>query len=104
MTGDTPQVHIPDSPEHDDLKFRRGLYHVAFNYLAWKMGADHVLQPVYNDVRRYVRYAHRGEAWPYAQVQYPDDQFNEQLELLDEAPGKVVRFISYLGMVQKRVQ
>ncbi len=71
---------------------------MAFNYLAWKRGTDHVLGSEFDDVRHYVRYAKRGESWPYAQVKYPDDAPNTKLRLtlMRDAPGCVVRFVSFL--------
>ena len=95
------RIHVhttADPPEYDNLKFRRGLHHMAFNYLAWKRGTDHVLSSELDDVRRYVRYAKRGESWPYAQVMYPDNAPNKELRLtlMRAAPGCVVRFISFL--------
>jgi hypothetical protein len=91
-------VQLADPAEFDDLKFRRGLYHMAFNYLTWKKTPDHVLDPRFDPVRRYVRRASAGESWPYAQVMYPDDRpnFKLRLTLLDDAPGCTVRFISFL--------
>lgn len=91
-------IQLPDPPEFDDLKFRRGLHHMAFNYLAWKKGVDYVLHSRFDPVRHYIRYAKRGEAWSYGQVMYPDDRPNKRLRLtlIESAPGCVVRFISYL--------
>jgi hypothetical protein len=91
-------IEVADAAEFGDLKFRRRLYHMAFNYFAWKRGVDYVLDARFDDVRRYVRRAQSGEAWPYAQVQYPDDRpnFKLSLTLLDQVPGCVVRFVSFL--------
>lgn len=54
---------------------------MAFNYLAWKRGVDYSLRSEFDGVRRYIRSAKRGEVWPYAQVQYPDDFVNKKLRL-----------------------
>jgi hypothetical protein len=93
-----PQIISPDPPEYDELRFRRGLYHMAFNYVAMKLGVESALEARFDRVRRYVRYARRGESWPYAQVEYPDDQINQTLRLsiIPDAPGVTVLFISYL--------
>jgi hypothetical protein len=98
FVGKKVTFHLPDPPEYDNLKFRRGLYHMAFNYIAWKKGASYALRSEFDRVRQYVRYAERGEAWPYAQVIQPDSNVNKKLELgfLDEAPGCVVQFISFV--------
>jgi len=98
ITETSLHVQLPDPAEYDELKFRRGLYHMAFNYLAWKKGVDYSLRSEFDDVRRYIRCAKRGEVWPYAQVQFPDDSGNKKLRLtlLEDAPGCVVRFISFL--------
>lgn len=98
FTRDTVEIQMGDPPEFNDLKFRRGLHHMAFNYLAWKKGVEYVLHPQFDNVRRYVRWAKPGEAWAYAQVMYPDDRPNKKLRLtlIDNAPGCIVRFISFL--------
>lgn len=98
FTKDAVDVQVSDPPEYDDLRFRRGLHHMAFNYLAWKKGLDYVLDSKFDPVRQYVRQAQPGQAWTYAQVMYPDDRPNKtlRLTLLDNAPGCVVRFISFL--------
>jgi hypothetical protein len=91
-------IQLPDPPQFDDLKFRRGLHHMAFNYLAWKKGVNYVLDARFDAVRNYIRYAKPSEAWPYAQVMYPDDRPNRRLclTLIESTPGCVVQFISYL--------
>lgn len=91
-------VQIKSPSEFDDGKFRRGLYHMAFNYLAWKKGVPFVLDQRFDGVRKYVRFAGYGEAWPYAQVMFPDEKPNPRmsLTLLEDVPGCVVRFVSVL--------
>jgi hypothetical protein len=97
-TPTSVDVEFRDPPEFDDLKFRRGLHHLAFNYLARKKGVDFAHQARFDAVRRYVRRAKPREAWPYAQVMYPDwpPNKNLRLTLMEEAPGYTVRFISFL--------
>ena len=92
------EIQLPDPPQFDDLKFRRGLHHMSFNYLAWKKGVDYALDSRLDAVRNYIRHAKRGEAWPYAQVMHPDDYLNKKLRLtlIENAPGCIVQFISYL--------
>ena len=96
-SGGSLSIQLPDPPQFDDLKFRRGLYHMAFNYVAYKRGVDYALGSQFDHVRQYIRYAPRGAKWDYAQTQYPDDQINRtlSLSLVKDAPGLVVRFVSY---------
>jgi hypothetical protein len=71
---------------------------MAFNYLAWKEGVNYVLDSRFDAVRNYIRHAKQGEAWPDAQVMYPDDRLNKKLRLtlIESAPGCVVQLMSYL--------
>lgn len=94
-------IQLPDPPEFDDLKFRRGLHHMAFNYLAWKKGVNYVLDSRFDAVRNCIRHAKQGEAWPYAQVMYPDDRLNKKLRLtlIESAPGCVVQFMSNFMLI-----
>lgn len=91
-------ISLPDPPEYDELKFRRGLYHIGLNYVAWKLGHEAALEPRFDDARRYVRRARRGESWPYAQVMFKDDRPRNTLRIsrIRDAPGFVVRLMSYI--------
>jgi hypothetical protein len=59
-------------------KFRRALHHVAFNLTAAIKGPDAMLDGRYDEARRYIRYARRGEAWPYG-------RYVVSLETIDRA-------------------
>ena len=91
-------ICIPDPPEFNDFRFRRELHHIAFNYLAWKLGIDEVLKQKYDAVRKYIRYASYNEKWHYAQVGFPDNEVrtNLSISLVEDAPELVVRFVSYI--------
>lgn len=88
---------FPDPSEFCGLKFRRALYHIAFNYVAWKFGWKSALEQKFDEVRRYVRYPKINEKWPYGQVGYDENNIRKKLEItwLQDAPGLTVRFESY---------
>jgi hypothetical protein len=90
-------VQLPPDPRFKELRFRRGLYHLALNYVAQKWGVDFALESRFDPVRTYVRAARRGEKWPYAQTPRADDSINRYLELhvVEDAPGLVVKFVSF---------
>ena len=97
QTGVHLRINLPDPPEFDDKLFRRGLYHIAFSYVAWKRGVEYALRPEFDRVRQYVRRARFGEAWPYAQVMYEDSVPRTELRitLLEDAPGVTVRLRTF---------
>ncbi|MBK8246689.1 MAG: hypothetical protein IPK85_04730 [Gemmatimonadetes bacterium] len=69
---------------------------MAFNYLAWKLGPETALESQFDDARRYVRYAKRGESWPYAQRMYPEEEGPRALRLtMLPGEGHRVRFRSF---------
>lgn len=96
--NNSAHVTLPDLAQYNDGRFRRGLHHMAFNYLTHKRGVGFVHESRFDPVRHYIRFAAPNESWPYAQTMYPDDAMNRTLRLtiMDSAPGLVVRFISYL--------
>lgn len=61
-------INAKDPPGFDDLKFRRALHHIAFNYLALIVSPAAVLDSKYDAVRKYIRSPSRDEKWPYLQV------------------------------------
>lgn len=63
----TARFTIAPEPSFDLLLFRRALHHVALNYLAAIRGTSFVLESQFDDVRRYVRRPHRGEAWYFGE-------------------------------------
>ena len=86
-------VNWPDPKEYCNLKFRRALYHIGLNYIAWKFGWEEALKSEFNETRRYVRYANKYEEWNYGQVSYPDNEIRKKLSigLEEEAPGLTVK-------------
>jgi len=48
------------------LVFARGIHKIAFNGYASRFGQRDALHNRFNNLRRYVRKANRGELWPYA--------------------------------------
>lgn len=91
-------VQCPNHPQFNNNKFRRGLYHIAFNYAAWKLGVSCVHLKKYDNIRKYVRYAKPNELWPYGQKMYPDMEIRKKLELhhVEEAPGYVVKLSIFI--------
>ena len=72
-------------------KFRRALHHFAMNYLALVDSPDAVLQPRFDDVRRYVRQPTSGEAWLYGEVKRSDRLLRQiDVERLQGVPGEVI--------------
>ena len=65
-------LQIPGFNELDDLRFRRALHHMAFNYPAHKLGVETVLKPEFDPVRVYVRRPAPSAKWQYAQTLLPD--------------------------------
>lgn len=94
------RLHIQtENPEQYDAgKFRRCLYHIGLNYLAWKKGVEEAHKQRYDPVREYVRYGGRHDAWPYAQVCRPDDEFRRNLHIghVPEAPGYTVELRTFI--------
>jgi hypothetical protein len=86
-------IYWPNPKEYCNLKFRRALYHIGMNYIVWKFGWDKALENVFDETRRYVRYAKKDEEWSYGQVSYPDENIRKKLSicLVEEAPGLTVK-------------
>ena len=71
-----------------DLKgFRRALYHVGLNSVAHRHGAAGALSAEYDEVRRYVRYPHKGEEWGFAQRVAPLDRIRDEVGVDHVAAG-----------------
>lgn len=51
----------------DMLRFRRGLYHIAFNLVALVEGIDEMYDSRYDNVRRYIRRGGITESWEFGQ-------------------------------------
>ncbi len=104
ITPGKVEIEGGDPSEFDYSKFRRGLHHVAFNYLVRERGHEHGLRSEYDEVRRYVRMARTGEQWPYAQVivqrEHTQSSLAESQRLnvrfVPDAPGLVVCFECYV--------
>lgn len=94
ITFDQNGVHIEtsDPSGFDDLKFRRALHHVAFNFLALDSRADFVTGPRFNQARRYIRMPKPKEAWSYAQVIVQRHSVRSVLgaSRIPDAPGETV--------------
>lgn len=99
LTFDKYGIHavFDDPKEFCNLKFRRALYHIAFNYLAWKMGSETANLAKYDQVRNYVRFAKVNEKLPYGQVSLPTGRIRQKLSigLVENAPGIVVRLQTF---------
>jgi hypothetical protein len=84
-------------PNFNLLRFRRALHLVAFNCLAYQLGAAEALHPMYDRVRTYVRRPfRRDEAWPFAVVYDPphDQEVDAELFAASEL-GSVMRIGLY---------
>lgn len=88
------RILVPDDPpQYSDLRFRRGLHRIAFNYLAWKLGPEALLDAHSDNARRYIRRARRGEVWPYVQRLCPEFDGPRGLRLsLLPGEGHRIRF------------
>lgn len=83
-------IELMDAPGWDSRKFNRGLYHVAFNFIALN-SSEAVLDGRFDPVRRYIRYPKRCEAWPYWSSSVGNKPAREMsLSWLQEAPGVTV--------------
>lgn len=83
-------VELMDVPGWDSRKFHRGLYHVAFNFMAL-YSSEALLEARFDPVRRYIRYPQRNEIWPYWSTTLGNKPVKEMsLSWLQEAPGVTV--------------
>jgi hypothetical protein len=57
---------LEQSKEFDELLFARGIHKIAFNCYAYRFGHRSALHSRFNNLRRYIRYANKGELWIYA--------------------------------------
>jgi hypothetical protein len=97
IDGNRVELNLAPAPEYDHGKFRRALYHIAFNYIAFERGVGFALKSEFDPVRRYVKAAKRSEYWSYGQVSYPEiDRSRLEIRSLQDAPGVIVRLRSYL--------
>jgi hypothetical protein len=61
-------VYVQD-PRFDAARFRRAIHMIAFNRGAFAFGVEAASDPVYDDLRRYVRWPRvADEEWPFAEV------------------------------------
>jgi len=99
LTFNKSGIHavFDDPKEFCELKFRRALYHIAFNYLAWKLGSETANLKKYDHLRQYVRFAKVNEKLPYGQVSLPNGQIRKKLSIgfVESAPGIVVRLQTF---------
>ena len=83
-------VELMDAPGWDSRKFNRGLYHVAFNFMAL-LTYEALLDARFDPVRSYIRYPKLGEVWPYWSTSVGNKPAREfSLSWLQEAPGVTV--------------
>ncbi len=98
MKDGKAMVQLPNSKEFNDLKFRRCLYHIGFNYACWKFWQKVLLEKRFDNVRRYVRKGKPKGSWMYAQVSYADDLIRKRCEIawIKDAPGLVIKLESFV--------
>ena len=89
-------VNPPHGAGYSDLKFRRALHHVAFNYLASTLPPARVHSPEFDSVRRYIRKPDHRETWPYSFLKAKKPQHFLSASILYEGPGLTVG-LSILG-------
>lgn len=83
-------IELMDAPGWDSRKFSRGLYHVAFNFMALSV-SEALLDARFDLVRKYIRYPRRSEIWPYWSTCVGNKPTKEvALSWLQEAPGVTV--------------
>lgn len=61
-------IHPQIDPKFDMDRFRRALYHIAFNLAAANLDLAHALRPEYDPIRKYVKAPDKGERWPFVEV------------------------------------
>jgi hypothetical protein len=74
--GSLITVHVKNPPGFDDLKFRRALYSIAFNFVAQHLSNEELLLPLFDDVRNYIRAPKPKEKWSYCQMMREKGEIN----------------------------
>ena len=91
IRGERIIADLRDAPGWSPVKFNRGLHHIAFNFLAFVLSPDVILDNSFDAVRRYIRSPKKGEVWPYLACRMGDKpNKNTQIAHLNGAPGTSV--------------
>lgn len=91
IDGNKIRIETVAVPGWNPSRFRRALYHFAMNYLALVDSPEAVLQPRFDDVRRYVRQPQCREAWLYGELRRSDKPLRRiDVERLLDVPGEVL--------------
>ncbi|MES2124320.1 MAG: hypothetical protein V4503_06480 [Gemmatimonadota bacterium] len=92
------EIAAPDEPLLDDLRFRRGLYHIALNHLALVAGSSVALEARFDGVRHYIRRGDPRRAWRYAQVMHDDNEHRKELgcRFLRGEAGTVIKIMTFI--------
>jgi hypothetical protein len=84
----TVYLDVPADPKFSMLEFRRALYRVALSTVAMLQGMEYALDPKFDEVRRYIRNARTGEAWPFAHGHIPAPAMTRTVHLRYCEKGK----------------
>lgn len=98
LTGEHYARQYDNHRSHKLQFYRRALFHVAFNYMAFLKGYEHMLENRYDKIRKYIKSPQKNETVPYCQVEYPNDQMREKVSItwLRQGPGVTVKLSLFL--------
>jgi hypothetical protein len=68
--------------QFDFQRFRRAIYHIAFNAYAFQRGADAALHEQFDPVRNYIRKPKSKESWLFAQYVNLGASFNRDVTVM----------------------
>lgn len=82
-------------PRFDFYKFRRAIYHIAFNAYALRRGTTEALHARFDPVRQYIRAPRLRESWPIVQYVNLSAGFTQDVTVLVDGDDAA----EFIGMV-----